>query len=86
MVPPSSFIPVAEDSGLIIELGAWVLLEGCRQAQVWREQGLDFGRLSVNVSGRQFQDEALRDGGRGGACSTPGCRRDAWNSRSPRAG
>ena len=60
MIPPSSFIPVAEDSGLIIELGAWVLLEGCRQAQVWREQGLDFGRLSVNVSGRQFQDEALQ--------------------------
>ena len=59
MVPPIRFIPVAEDSGLIIALGAWVLNEACRQAQQWREQGLDFGRLSVNISGRQFQDEGL---------------------------
>lgn len=60
LVPPSRFIPLAEDSGLIIELGAWVLHEACRQAQLWREQGLDFGRISVNVSGRQFQDEGLQ--------------------------
>lgn len=60
MVPPTRFIPVAEDSGLIVALGAWVLNEACRQAQQWREQGLDFGRLSVNISGRQFQDEGLQ--------------------------
>ena len=60
MVPPARFIPVAEDSGLIIELGAWVMHEACRQAQQWCEQRLDFGRLSVNVSGRQFQDEGLQ--------------------------
>ncbi|MCB1800918.1 MAG: EAL domain-containing protein [Gammaproteobacteria bacterium] len=60
MVPPTRFIPLAEDSGLIIELGAWALQEACRQAQLWREQGLDFGRISVNVSGRQFQDEGLQ--------------------------
>lgn len=60
MVPPAHFIRVAEDSGLIIELGAWAMHEACRQAQQWREQGLEFGRLSVNVSGRQFQDERLQ--------------------------
>ena len=60
-VPPSLFIPVAEECGLIMALGAWVLNEACRQAQQWCEQGLAFGRLSVNVSGRQFQDEGLAD-------------------------
>jgi diguanylate cyclase (GGDEF)-like protein len=59
-VPPTRFIPVAEDSGLIVPLGAWVLQEACGQAQQWRNQGLDFGRLSVNISGRQFQDEGLQ--------------------------
>jgi diguanylate cyclase (GGDEF)-like protein/PAS domain S-box-containing protein len=58
-VPPMRFIPVAEDCGLIVSLGAWVLRTACRQASQWREQGLDFGRLAVNISGRQFQDEGL---------------------------
>ena len=60
-VPPALFIPVAEECGLIMALGAWVLNEACHQAQQWCEQGLAFGRLSVNVSGRQFQDEGLAD-------------------------
>ena len=60
-VPPALFIPVAEECGLIMALGAWVLNEACHQAQQWCEQGLEFGRLSVNVSGRQFQDEGLAD-------------------------
>ena len=60
-IPPSRFIPVAEDSGLIVSLGAWALRQACLQAQQWREQGLEFGRLSVNISGRQFADEALCD-------------------------
>jgi diguanylate cyclase (GGDEF)-like protein/PAS domain S-box-containing protein len=59
LVPPAHFIPLAEDSGLIVTLGAWVLNEACQQAQQWREQGLGFGRLAVNISGRQFQDEGL---------------------------
>ena len=59
-VPPMRFIPVAEDCGLIVGIGDWVLREACRQARQWREQGLDFGRISVNVSGRQFQDEGLQ--------------------------
>lgn len=60
LIPPSRFIPVAEDSGLIVPLGNWVLNEACRQAQHWREQELDFGRLSVNISGRQFSEEGLQ--------------------------
>jgi len=59
-VPPSLFIPVAEDSGLIVPLGNWVLKHACQQAQQWREQGLEFGRLSVNISGRQFNEEGLQ--------------------------
>ena len=61
LVPPTGFIPAAEDSGLIVPLGAWVLTEACRQAQRWREQGLEFGRLSVNISGRQFDEDGLQD-------------------------
>ncbi|MDJ0741477.1 MAG: EAL domain-containing protein [Gammaproteobacteria bacterium] len=60
MVPPTRFIPVAEDTGLILELGAWAMREACMQAHQWCGQGLEFGRLSVNVSGRQFQDESLQ--------------------------
>jgi diguanylate cyclase (GGDEF)-like protein/PAS domain S-box-containing protein len=61
LVEPKRFIPLAEDTGLIVSLGAWVLEQGCRQAQLWVEQGLDFGRLAVNVSGRQFLGEGLRE-------------------------
>ena len=61
LVEPTRFIPLAEETSLIVSLGTWVLEEACRQAQQWREQGLDFGRLAVNVSGRQFQGEGLRE-------------------------
>jgi diguanylate cyclase (GGDEF)-like protein/PAS domain S-box-containing protein len=61
MVEPTRFIPLAEDSGLIVALGSWALEEACRQAQQWRAQGLSFGRLAVNISGRQFQGEGLRE-------------------------
>ncbi|MEY2631862.1 MAG: hypothetical protein RIR00_516, partial [Pseudomonadota bacterium] len=54
LVPPSRFIPVAEECGLIVSLGDWVLQEVCRQWQDWRDSGLD-SRISVNVSSRQFQ-------------------------------
>jgi diguanylate cyclase (GGDEF)-like protein/PAS domain S-box-containing protein len=60
LIPPSRFIPVAEDSGLIVPLGNWVLKQACHQAQQWRDQELEFGRLSVNISGRQFNDEGLQ--------------------------
>jgi len=61
MISPVHFIPLAEETGMIIELGAWVMHESCRIAEVWRQQGLLNTRVSVNVSSRQFerQDVAL---------------------------
>ena len=53
---PCLFIPVAEATGLIHHIGAWVLEEACRQAVGWRQQGLDPPPLAVNVSSRQLQD------------------------------
>ncbi len=54
-VSPTEFINVAEDSGLIIPLGSWVLDEVCRTIKVWRDNGLSVVPVSVNVSARQFQ-------------------------------
>ena len=59
LVPPSRFIPVAEQSGLIIEIGAWVLTEACRQMQLWRSMGLGDLTISVNVSSLQFQRDHI---------------------------
>ncbi len=53
-VPPAEFIPVAEETGLIVPIGEWVLREACKQARTWREHNLLPGRMAVNVSGRQF--------------------------------
>jgi len=59
LVPSSRFIPVAEQSGLIIEIGAWVLTEACRQMQLWRSMGLGDLTISVNVSSLQFQRDHI---------------------------
>jgi diguanylate cyclase (GGDEF)-like protein/PAS domain S-box-containing protein len=56
-VPPVQFIPVAEDSGLILPIGAWVLREACAQARAWVDAGLPFISLAVNVSVMQFRNE-----------------------------
>ena len=53
-VPPSDFIPVAEETGLILGIGDWVLRTACRQASAWRDEGLPVVRMAVNVSGQQF--------------------------------
>jgi diguanylate cyclase (GGDEF)-like protein/PAS domain S-box-containing protein len=58
-VPPDQFIRVAEDTGLIIPIGEWVLHEACRQARDWQAAGLDDLYLSVNVSSRQFRGLTL---------------------------
>lgn len=55
MVSPATFIPLAEDSGIIHAIGEWVLLEACRQALAWLDRGIEFGRVAVNVSGPQIQ-------------------------------
>jgi len=53
-VSPVEFIPVAEETGLILAIGTWVLRTACQQAQAWRAEGLPVQRMAVNVSGRQF--------------------------------
>jgi diguanylate cyclase (GGDEF)-like protein/PAS domain S-box-containing protein len=55
LVQPDDFIPLAEETGLIVSLGMWVLEEACRQAVRWREAGLSNLRMAVNVSPRQFE-------------------------------
>jgi diguanylate cyclase len=53
-VSPVEFIPVAEETGLILAIGKWALRAACQQAQAWRAEGLPVQRMAVNVSGRQF--------------------------------
>ncbi|MGI9147643.1 MAG: putative bifunctional diguanylate cyclase/phosphodiesterase [Chloroflexota bacterium] len=61
LVPPGDFIPLAEETGLIVPIGQWVLEEACRRVSTWqREFGPQLG-LSVNLSGRQFQHPELVD-------------------------
>jgi EAL domain-containing protein (putative c-di-GMP-specific phosphodiesterase class I) len=55
IVPPERFIPVAEDSGLIVSIGNWVLEAACLQRAQWLREGLEFGRVAVNVSALQFR-------------------------------
>ncbi|HEY9145754.1 MAG TPA: diguanylate cyclase, partial [Thiobacillus sp.] len=58
-VPPARFIPVAEDCGLIVPIGAWVIEQSCRQAQAWRQAGLPDLTMSVNLSALQFRRAGL---------------------------
>ena len=57
LVSPGEFIPLAEETGLIIPIGAWVIEEACRQAKDWQNRGLPPVRVSVNVSALQFGRE-----------------------------
>jgi EAL domain-containing protein (putative c-di-GMP-specific phosphodiesterase class I) len=64
-VTPGEFIPIAEETGLIVEIGAWVLREACRQVQEWHESGFPFVRIAVNVSVMQlaypgFEEQLLQ--------------------------
>ena len=54
MVSPAEFIPIAEASGQIVQIGQWVLREACRQNKAWQDEGLPPLRVAVNLSARQF--------------------------------
>jgi diguanylate cyclase (GGDEF)-like protein len=60
-VPPTEFIPVADETGLILTIGEWVLRNACRQAKAWHDEGLSVGRMAVNVSGKQFAQVEFPD-------------------------
>jgi diguanylate cyclase (GGDEF)-like protein/PAS domain S-box-containing protein len=61
-VPPGQFIPVAEDCGLILPIGTWVLRQACQQAQAWVDAGLPLGTMAVNISAMQLRNESFLDG------------------------
>ena len=61
LVFPGSFIPLAEESRLILPMGDWVLRTACEQMQRWREEGLDVPHVGVNLSMRQFQQQDIVD-------------------------
>lgn len=58
-VPPGAFIPIAENSGLIIPMGEWIISHACERGMAWREMGLPPIRIAVNVSGAQFMEGNL---------------------------
>jgi EAL domain-containing protein (putative c-di-GMP-specific phosphodiesterase class I) len=60
-VPPSKFIPIAENSGLIVTLGEWVLRTVCDQARKWQDEGLTPISVAVNISAVQFRQEGFCD-------------------------
>lgn len=59
LIPPLEFIPLAEETGLILEIGDWVLHTACRQLQSWRQKGFSALRVAVNLSGRQLEHQDL---------------------------
>jgi diguanylate cyclase (GGDEF)-like protein/PAS domain S-box-containing protein len=61
-VSPAQFIPVAEDSGLILPIGNWVLREACQQARAWTDAGLPAATMAVNVSAIEFRSETFLQG------------------------
>ncbi len=61
MVPPAKFIPLAEETGIIVPIGEWVLRAACAQSKAWMERGLPPVRMAVNLSACQFRQENLAD-------------------------
>jgi two-component system CheB/CheR fusion protein len=61
LVSPVKFIPLAEESGLIISIGEWVLRSACRQLIDWQQQGYEVPRLAINLSAKQFRQKALAE-------------------------
>ena len=62
LVSPAQFIPVAEDCGMILPIGNWVLREACKQARAWIDAGLPLGSMAVNISAMEFRDDHFLEG------------------------
>jgi PAS domain S-box-containing protein len=60
-ISPLDFIPIAEETGMIVPIGEWVIRTACSQARAWQKQGLPDLRMAVNLSARQFADSQLLD-------------------------
>jgi diguanylate cyclase (GGDEF)-like protein len=58
-VSPAQFIPIAEDCGLILPIGQWVLREACKQARAWVDAGLPLATMAVNISSMEFRDDSF---------------------------
>lgn len=61
LVPPDAFIPFAEESGLIVDIGRWVITETCRQLAKWRDQGFEATQIALNLSAVQLKRKTLAD-------------------------
>ena len=61
IISPNAFVPLLEDTGLIIPVGGWVIKQACDQLMRWRKDGIYLERMSINLSGRQFDDRNFLD-------------------------
>ena len=80
-IPPADFIPLAEESGLIVPIGSWVLATACAEAASWDQNLI----ISVNLSPAQFLQPEHRRARSPRCCVKPACRPTGWSWRSPRA-
>jgi len=62
LIFPDQFVRIAEECGLIVQIGRWVLYETCKQARRWQDEGLPFKHVSVNVSAAEFRDKGFVEG------------------------
>ncbi len=81
LVPPSDFIPLAEETGLIIPIGKYVLLQACKDTRKLHEQGCPVC-VSVNISAVQFREESFPWGWSKTSCATPALPRSGWSWKS----
>jgi len=84
LVPPSQFVPIAEDCGLIVQIGRWVLREACRQTRAWQDAGLPPLPIAVNVSAIEFREKGFVEVS-GRYCRKLAWKRDISSLSSPKA-